>query len=50
MIDLMSWRRVTTLNKNDATMEQGKELVKRKMKPRGGNSPVIGDNGVHTKL
>lgn len=40
---------VTTLNKNDATMEQGKELVKRKMKPRGGNSPVIGDNGVHTK-
>mgnify|MGYP001163149871 FL=1 len=49
MIDLMSWRRVTTLNKNDATMEQGKELVKRKMKPRGGNSPVIGDNGVHTK-
>ena len=38
-----------TLNKNDATMEQGKELVKRKMKPRGGNSPVIGDNGVHTK-
>ena len=42
-------RKVTTLNKNDATMEQGKELVKRKMKPRGGNSPVIGDNGVHTK-
>ena len=42
-------RRVTTLNKNDATMEQGKELVKRKMKPRGGNSPVIGDNGVHTQ-
>lgn len=40
---------VTTLNKNDTTMEQGKELVKRKMKPRGGNSPVIGDNGVHTK-
>lgn len=30
-------------------MEQGKELVKRKMKPRGGNSPVIGDNGVHTQ-
>ena len=49
MIDLMSWRRVTTLSKNDTTMEQGKELVKRKMKPRGGNSPVIGDNGVHTK-
>lgn len=49
MIDLMSWRKVTTLNKNDATMEQGKELVKRKMKPRGGNSPVIGDNGVHTQ-
>ena len=49
MIDLMSWRRVTTLNKNDTTMDQGKELVKRKMKPRGGNSPVIGDNGVHTK-
>ena len=42
-------RKVTTLNKNDTTMEQGKELVKRKMKPRGGNSPVIGDNGVHTK-
>ena len=42
-------KRVTTLNKNDATMEQGKELVKRKMKPRGGNSPVIGDNGVHTQ-
>lgn len=38
-----------TLNKNDATVEQGKELVKRKMKPRGGNSPVIGDNGVHTQ-
>ena len=42
-------KKVTTLNKNDATMEQGKELVKRKMKPRGGNSPVIGDNGVHTQ-
>lgn len=42
-------KRVTTLNKNDVTMEQGKELVKRKMKPRGGNSPVIGDNGVHTQ-
>ena len=36
MIDLMPWRRVTTLNKNDTTMEQGKELVKRKMNQEAG--------------
>lgn len=33
--------------------EENKEALapqkKTKMKPRGGNSPVIGDNGVHTK-
>lgn len=39
----------TTLNKNDATMELGEKVVKTKMKPRGGNSPVIGDNGIHTE-
>ena len=30
-------------------MELGEKVVKTKMKPRGGNSPVIGDNGVHTQ-
>lgn len=34
---------------SDTTLEQGEKVVKTKMKPRGGNSPVIGDNGVHTK-
>ena len=36
------------LNKKEL-VEQGEKVVKTKMKPRGGNSPVIGDNGVHTK-
>ena len=30
-------------------MELGEKVVKTKMKPRGGNSPVIGDNGIHTE-
>ena len=34
---------------SDTTLEQDEKIVKTKMKPRGGNSPVIGDNGVHTK-
>lgn len=37
------------LLKTDELMEQGEKVVKTKMKPRGGNSPVIGDNGVHTQ-
>lgn len=40
---------VKRLLKTDELMEQGEKVVKTKMKPRGGNSPVIGDNGVHTK-
>ena len=36
------------LKRNDL-IEQGEKVVKTKMKPRGGNSPVIGDNGVHTQ-
>lgn len=35
------------MNKNnDSAVEQGTEIVKKKGKPRGGNSPVIGDNGL----
>ena len=33
----------------NAIIEQGKQAVKSKGKPRGGNSPMIGDNGVNTK-
>lgn len=40
---------VKRLLKTDELMEQGEKVVKTKMKPRGGNSPVIGDNGVHTQ-
>lgn len=42
-------KKVATLNTNEATIAEGEKIVKTKMKPRGGNSPVIGDNGVHTK-
>jgi hypothetical protein len=31
----------------DALVEQGEKIVKNK--PRGGNSPIIGDNGISTK-
>jgi hypothetical protein len=37
-----------TTNEN-AIIEQGKQAIKSKGKPRGGNSPMIGDNGVNTK-
>ena len=35
--------------KENEIIEAGEKVVKKKMKPRGGNSPVIGDNGVNTK-
>lgn len=35
--------------KNDELSEVGEEIVKQKGKPRGGNSPVIGQNGMMTQ-
>jgi hypothetical protein len=33
---------------DDQLIEQGEKVVRKKMKPRGGNSPMIGENGIHT--
>ena len=37
------------MDNNDSLMETGEEIVKQKGKPRGGNSPVIGNNGMMTQ-
>lgn len=36
------------MSENNKVIEIGEKPKRTKMKPRGGNSPVIGDNGVHT--
>lgn len=35
--------------KKEELSEVGEEIVKQKGKPRGGNSPVIGNNGMMTQ-